>query len=1089
VIFTGGPLYAQRVSLQIADMNVMDAFATVLRGKGVLAKLAPDGETVVISAIAGMSQGQGKRGGDVVGRVTDSASGAGLGGAQVRVEGVKELSAVTSDSGNFTLHNVPVGDQVIVVRLFGYRPAQRTVSVTDSGRVTVRIVMVPVPTVLSGVVTTATGLQKRIEVGNDITVLNADSIMQVAPVTNLTQMLETRVPGMIVQHTSGVPGAPSRIRIRGESSLLMSDDPIVIVDGIRIYADQSGSRGSNGGLNFTGGGSSVDGGTSGSGRSYAGPSALDQIDPNSIERIEVLKGPSATAIYGSDAANGVIVVTTKHGRVGPTRWTLTLGHDRTTLPGDWPINWFNFGHSILSTTLEPQPPALCSPLSPVGPGLCVRDSLVAYQALNDPHISPLGTGKSDNASLTVSGGSGTLSYSVTGSASGQNGYLHLPGAVAQIFDSAHGFAAPTWMKNPDVYATYGGNSALTALLGNTGASITLNSQLFHSAQQQSSLQSVLSTLQYSFLKATNASTLAFTFPSFFERAQLNSMTFNNGLSLNNWAPWHWLPIQATAGLNVINTDNNSLTPRDYALSQTSDTLGSYNISRGSNVTQSLMAGTNLLSGRLVSTAVGINVYASSATNFSASTTGLPIGVTTPTSFLYTNGGPSSSQFNSATYGWYVQPTLNLNSRFFASPGFRLDGGSAYGTHGGVSGGALSLFPKLDLSYVAVNRPPSDPMLGMITLLRPRIAFGVAGVQPGPAMMLRLFSPSLNIPVVASGTGTPVSILNVQSLGNTELHPERSREVEGGADIQFWNNRLSLQLTGYHKMRYDAIEDVFIAPSTSIGSTNNQYFANIGTVRNTGIEATLTALLVDSRAMQWSVNGNVAHNNNIFVSSNFGGGPVFGTPFTSAGLVVLSVPGFPLNGLWAKPILGFGDSNGDGMIEPNEVRLGDSLTYVGASIPNYELTLNTTLSFFNNRLSISTSVDYQNGLTQTNASSTTCGNITCTQLLFNNPSLTLNQQAAFAAASRNQSTNIGLVQTVNTLRWNSLSMNYLVPPSISRIFRAPSLSLALQGSNLGLHSNYRGKDPNVNAFANGNATEDTGQLPSPRLWRLSVRIGN
>jgi hypothetical protein len=716
----------------------------------------------------------------------------------------------------------------------------------------------------------------------------------------------------------------------------------------------------------------------------------------------------------------------------------------------------------------------------------VRDSLVAYQALNDPRLSPLGIGGNDNASFTVSGGNGTLSYSVTGSASNNAGYLHLPSAVAQLFDSVHGFAAPTWMKNPDVYANYGGSSSLTAQIGNAGATITLNSQLFHSDQQQSSLQSILGLLQYSYIGsgAVAAQALVNNFPNFFERAQLNTMTFNNSLSLTNWAPWHWLPIQATAGLSVSNTDNNALMPRDYAFSGF-DTIGRYAITRGSNVTQSLMAGTNLLGSRLVSTAIGINVYASQNTNFGASTIGLPIGVTAPTSFLYTNSGPSNSQFNSATYGWYVQPTLNLNSRFFASPGFRLDGGSASGIHSGVSGGALSLFPKLDLSYVAVNRPPSDPMWGMITLLRPRIAFGVAGVQPGPAMKLRLLNPSLNLPIDTTGTATPVSLLYYQTLGNTQLHPERSREVEGGADIQFWNNRLSLILTGYHKMRYDAIENISAAPSTSTNDGNNNfYFANIGTIRNTGLEATVSALLIDSRVMQWSINGNVSHNDNIFVSSNFGGSPVFANAFQS-GIIVQSVPGFPVNGLWAKPILGFGDSNGDGMIEPNEVRLGDSLAYIGASLPNYELTLNTTLSFFNNRLSVSTSIDYQNGLTQTNGSTGRSAN----DLLFNDPSITLSREAAIAAQFAIPNTLIGMAQTVNTLRWTSLSVNYLVPPNVSHLFRVPSLSLALQGSNLGLHTNYRGKDPNVNAFSGGNTTQDAGQLPLPRLWRVSVRIGN
>ena len=155
-------------------------------------------------------------GGVVAGRVTDSASGQGLVGATVKVQG-GNLSAITSDSGRFTLKNVPLGKQVLTVRLFGFKPATHVVTVADSGRTTVHITLIPVATVLSGVVTTASGLQRKIEVGNDITTLNVDSIRQIAPITSVTDLLETRVPGLTVMHTSGVPGDPSRLRfwVRG----------------------------------------------------------------------------------------------------------------------------------------------------------------------------------------------------------------------------------------------------------------------------------------------------------------------------------------------------------------------------------------------------------------------------------------------------------------------------------------------------------------------------------------------------------------------------------------------------------------------------------------------------------------------------------------------------------------------------------------------------------------------------------------------------------------------------------------------------------------------------------------------------------
>jgi TonB-dependent SusC/RagA subfamily outer membrane receptor len=1099
-LFYSSVALAQRITVHVSNMDVMDALGSVLHGTGLEAKLLSDGETVAIHPQLGSAAADRARlaGGIMSGRVTDSASGAGLGGASVKVEGTK-LSTVTSDSGHFTLKDVPIGDQVLSVKLFGYRPAERTVTVVDSERTTVHIVMVPVPTVLSGVVTTAVGEQARYQVGNDITVLNADSIQKVAPVTTLTQMLETRVPGLVVQHTNGIPGAPSRLRLRGLSSVNMSADPILIVDGIRIYTDQSGSN-QNGatvvGVGTTGGGSSVGTITPGNnGRGFAGPSALDQIDPASIETIEVLKGPSATAIYGSDAANGVIVVTTKHGRPGPTHWTLTLDQGRTTLPGEWPMHYFTFGHSPVWSNPTS---GLCEELQYdhyTNP--CVLDSLVAFQALDNPTYSPLTgqPGQNRDASLTVTGGNGTLTYSVTGSASGQSGYLHLPAIELTRFQLFHGFAAPGWMRTPDQYGTYGASSQLNVQLGPRGGTLSLTSSLFRSTQQQSSLQSDLAALANLYVDTTQLASNPL-FPDYYTRALLNTTTFTNAVNLSNWAPWGWLPLTATAGLNVQNLDNNELLPRDYFVcdpgnctnGNPSDTAGSFSVTQGTNTSGTLTVGTVLTRQRVVSTAVGLNVYTLAQSGYSAQTTGLPVGVSVPTSFVYAAGnGPSYSTVSQATYGWYVQPTLNLNSRFFASPGFRLDGGSNSGTQGGVSNGALSLFPKLDLSWVAVERSPSQPLFGALTLLRPRIAFGIAGIQPGPGEQLRLLQPAQVAPLTSSGAGTPTDVLSISTLGNPQLHPERDRELEGGVDAQFWNQRLTLTLTGYQKMAYDAILAIPVAASvlpTGAPSTTN---VNIGTIRNTGVEATVFARILDTRAIDWSVNANLSKNNNLLVSLAPGVLPVIeDLSGRSGGSAVTSrlVPGYPLFGLWAPPILGFSDANHDGLIESNEVRVGDSAMYIGAQQPNYEVTLSTTLAFFNDRLTINTSIDYQAGLTQ--YAPTDCQTQVLGCLDARNESGA--QQAAYAAATGNN-TDVGLLQTVNTLRWNTLSISYLVPAPVAHLLHVPTVSVALQGSNLGLFSHYRGVDPNVNAYSSGNLTEDTGGLlPQPRVWNVHVSLG-
>jgi hypothetical protein len=156
--------------------------------------------------------------------------------------------------------------------------------------------------------------------------------------------------------------------------------------------------------------------------------------------------------------------------------------------------------------------------------------------------------------------------------------------------------------------------------------------------------------------------------------------------------------------------------------------------------------------------------------------------------------------------------------------------------------------------------------------------------------------------------------------------------------------------------------------------------------------------------------------------------------------------------------------------------------------------------FGGTLSINASFAYQNGLTQNLLSAAQSAAV---ELLPNTPGVSLNTQAAFVAAFCNYSgaglnvqgcetTPIGMIQTVNTFRFNTLSVNYRLPSSITRVLRVPRASLAIEGSNLALHSNYRGKDPNVNAFStvqSGDLSADLGQIPEPRTWWIKLNLGN
>jgi TonB-dependent SusC/RagA subfamily outer membrane receptor len=1100
-----------KVTVVLKDIPVDDALRKVLQGTGAVAKMSSDGETVMIVA-EHAGAGQEEATGIVAGRVVDSANEEGVKGATVTVVGTK-LSAVTSESGAFVLRNVPVGKQVLTVKLFGYKSESREVVVREQRQIAVRFVLTTTATMLSGVVTTATGKQRKLAVGNDITTLNVDSIQQVAPITSVTDLLETRVPGLTVLHSSGTPGAPSRIRLRGASSITGNNDPIVIVDGVRVYASQSDKRNNLlADSRYNGQSMSVPGSSNSQGvSSYAAPSPLDQIDPSTIATIEVFKGPSASAMYGSDAANGVIVITTKHGRAGPTHWNLSVGQGVNWIPGSWPVNYYRFGRNSVDWRPGGGPAnGMCN----FGDIRCTPDSIVAFQALNDPRYTVFSHGNNQTSALTVSGGSSELQYSLTGSAAKDVGNLKLPAIEAQRYEQFYG-PIPHWMLRPDRYQTWGVDGSLTAQPYST-LRVTLQSGLYNSHQQQGSLQQAISQLQGEYINGAAILDLGGASKSLVstpliekdvERATADAVTTTNALTIN-WHPLSWLPITGTAGLNTIHRIDETYIPYGvYAGGpgagivgsgvNAGDTTGSYGLGRGTSQDKTLALRTDIptLRDRL-RLGIGGNFHSGSTADFRASTNQLAPGISVPTSFPTT--GDARSTFNqttseSSTYGWYVEPRLNISSRFFAAPGFRLDGGSASGTSGGFLGGGLTGLPKIDFSWIAVDQ---DNPYGFLTLLRPRVAFGYAGTQPGPTQKLRLINGLVGgseSSIVSLNDTTTVPVAFVTTLGNTQLRPERSSELEGGFDAELWHGRLTLAYTQYNKTRHNAIVSVPVAPSAVPSRVNSGVYLNIGEVRNTGIELSMTAQILQSRAVSWTVSGNLSNNNNKVVHLNDGLSQI---PLGSNEFIK---PGYPLFSQWARPIASFIDANVDGIIEDEEIRYGDSLAYVGQVEPKYQLNIGTDVTMLDGRLSAHATFAYQNGMTQTNYGGFQSGAFTS---LLNAPVVPFATQAAILAAACAYNTLglscggsgslIGVIQTVSTFRFNSLSINYTLPPPITHWFRVPHMALSLQGENLGLHTNYRGKDPNVNAFATvgaGDETADLGQIPQPRTWWLKLSLGN
>src|SRR5213078_947033 len=236
--------------------------------------------------------------GTVGGTVKDATSGNPIVAARVAAVGTSSF-AQTNATGHYVLPGLSPGPVTLRVSAIGYGAATQVVTVT-AGEVTAQdFTLALQPYSLDEIVVTATGEQAKREVGNVINSIRADSLVATRPIANMNDLLGAKAPGVDVL-AGNLSGAGSRVRIRGTNSLSLNNEPLYIIDGIRMTADNNSSSIGIGGTN---------------------PSRIDDINPEEIESIDVVKGPSAAALYGTAASTGVIIIKTKRGRPGPAQWT------------------------------------------------------------------------------------------------------------------------------------------------------------------------------------------------------------------------------------------------------------------------------------------------------------------------------------------------------------------------------------------------------------------------------------------------------------------------------------------------------------------------------------------------------------------------------------------------------------------------------------------------------------------------------------------------------------------------------------------------------------------------------------------------
>ena len=1010
-------------------------------------------------------------GGAITGRVTERINGQPVSDVRVQIVGTQR-GGLTRTNGTYRIGGVPNGTYTVRASRIGYAAATVTATVSANGEATANFTLNVAENVLDKVtVSGATGGTARArEVGASVSRIDSTSF-NVAAVTNLSQVLSARTPGVSVQSGGGTIGVSNRIRLRGPTSINLSNDPLLVIDGLVSTNNTN---------NFAVG---VGGATT---------SRLDDINPQDIEDIQVLKGAAATALYGTGAANGVIQITTKRGKAGKARWGIytETGSERTLVPESDPLRSTNYRQIGRGPTglrvncgLEAQVLRTC----------VSRDTL--YSTSPFANATPFRVGGSTRMGLNVNGGSEQVQYYLGGELIRQNGIVGPSGARRTNLRANIG-ANLTSALRADVTVSYL-KSVLNLPINDNAFAGTLSAGLLGGAfdctpESRPNIQEC---------RAGNDSlsrgyvTVNVPVKQYFAQTQQQDIDrLQTGVTFR-YTPLRWLESTLRAGGDFVYRYDQSLIPPNRVFLNAASIEGSRFQARAYTPTYTVTANTkasyDLTSNIRLSTLVG-GQYTNEANRFTSAFGAILLPGTS--SLSGTNARFAVNEVNSqiVTTAGVLEQTAALNDRLFLTAAVRMDNSSVFG----AGSREFVFYPSFSGSYV-ISDESWFPKARIFDQLRLRGSIGEAGNRPGFRQSETFFN-SVSVNGASSDANLPAVTIG-GPVGNALLKPEITREVEGGFDFSLFGSRVDGEFTAFQKDTRDLLVGRVLAPSLGVAANQN---VNLSKMTTKGLEGTVNIKLIDTKPFSYAQRFTVTtFNNKIGELGIIDGQPiapiVFGTQQFRAG--------YPAGGYFQRRILGYADRNSDGIISrvncpaygglanpilvgggACEVELSDSLEYLGSPLPTRQVSFQSDIRVAKN-LQFNVLVDYRGGAKLYNNTREFRNN----GGFANGPDFwdiraPLSDQVKSAA--RAMGTSDGYIEDASFVRLSEVSMTWVVPAAAARILKSGGLSLTLAGRNLGLWTDYTGFDPEVLTTPGANfGTTDFLTNPPSRSYTLRVNF--
>jgi len=765
--------------------------------------------------------------GALTGRVTDAGSMRPLEAVAVAIEGTS-FGVLTNASGGYIMLSVPPGEYTVRATRVGYREGEATVTVSAGATTQLDFPLEQTAIALDELVVTGAGVvtEKR-KLGNTIATINTAAVEN-APISDFSQLIAGREPGVVALPSSGYTGEGARIRIRGSASLTQLNEPIVYVDGIRV--DRSAVTSFNG---------------------QGSPSRLDDIPPESIERIEILKGAAAATLYGTEASNGVIQIFTKRGQIGRPRFTGQLDLTGISVPTNRILPLADFAaracarpgctgekdDSIRSATVKRMVERWDQPsLTPYDP--VVRDLI--------PELLTLGVGQAYSGSM--SGGSQSFQYYVSGRLTNEDG----PYDAARNFDPVPGLEPETDRNRRATITsnfTVMPNSKLRI-----GVTTLFSDMEHHTPDNSNNIFGVFSSGLMMQLRLANEDpdlgrinkygqpAFATLRENMYQHNFVNSQHFT-GTTNVEYAPTENFRLSGAFGMDFTSDDAVSFRPYRWNVDQFSGSTpdGSRNVNedRSREITADVKGSHIHRTDRIENTFLfGGQGFLRQRQSAGGAGRDFP-GPGLETLSALGSSSTYETWLRVTQIGGYLQNQVGVDDWLFLTVGGRWDANSAFGADF-----STAFYPKFSVSMEPLRA--MDRSSETLSTFRLRSAIGKSGLQPGAFDKFTTFSSQ------GSVAGPGVAPAN---LGNDALRPEVSTEIEVGTEMGFMDDTWSMEATYWTRTG----TDVLVARQFPVtGGFTQTQLDNIGEMKAHGLELNLRGTMVQQEGLSVNLFANTAY---------------------------------------------------------------------------------------------------------------------------------------------------------------------------------------------------------------------------------------